>query len=74
MLSAMVGELVCETYLQEFQRVTLPAHLRAAHVKQALGSARPPVWRVGSAWLGARLVAAGERLRAVGTVRPQPVG
>ena len=70
----LVTEMLWETHLRELQRETRPARLRAAHIERELGSTRPAAWRAGATWLGGQLVGAGERLRAAGGVRAQPVG
>ncbi len=72
----MVSELVAESRITEWRQVLLPVAERRALIERELQalSREPaaPVWRAALGWLGARLVATGARVQALGAVAAQP--
>ena len=76
MVGNLESELLAEIHLADLRQAHLPvAGHRTLHeheVQTSALSAATPAWRLGLGWLGARLVAAGERVRALGPVTAQP--
>jgi hypothetical protein len=76
MFSHRETELVVESRIAEWREVILPAAVRRAAIARELGTRSPepaaPAWRAALGWLGARLVAAGERVGALGAVAVEP--
>ena len=76
MVGNLESELLAEIHLAELRQVHLPVAGRRAllghEVQGDTFKVAAPVWRVGLHWLGARLVAVGERVQALGPVTAQP--
>ncbi len=68
--------IVVESRMAEWRQVLLPAAERRARIARELQAYSPqpvaPAWRAALSWLGARLVAAGERVQALGPVTVKP--
>ncbi len=72
MFSQREMELMAESRIAEWRQVILPEAERRARIAHELQASSPhPVasrWRAAVSWLGGRLVAAGERVQALGAV------
>ena len=72
MFSTREIELAAAARLQDYEQVTVPASIKAAHVEAELPSVQHAVWRALAGGAGGWLVSVGGRIQALGTITPKP--